>query len=57
VALIDDIERWPSRERRALASLLRAKGAPAEAEFVRAAQRVPRLFSALAALVCRPQQR
>jgi hypothetical protein len=50
LALIDDLPDWPARERAALRALLSAKGAPQEAGFVRAAQRRPRLFAALAAL-------
>jgi hypothetical protein len=54
VALIDDIPDWPAWQRAALIALVRAKGASQEAGFVRAAQRLPRLFAALAARARRP---
>jgi hypothetical protein len=49
--LIPDLERWPRRDRRLLATLMRAKGAPGEREYVLLAQRHRRFISALRAVV------
>jgi hypothetical protein len=55
LALIEDLGSWPKAERRALGRLLRLKGAPREADFVRVAAGAHRLFAALAA-ICRGHQ-
>ena len=49
VALLDAAS-WPRADRRAVAELLRKKGAPAEAGFARAAAGADRFFAALARL-------
>lgn len=47
---ISDLDRWPARDRRALAELLRAKGGVRERGYVQLAARHPRWYPALAAL-------
>lgn len=46
-ALIPDLSQWPSTERRHLRALLKAKDAPVERDFVRAAQEHPRFYREL----------
>lgn len=53
VAQIPALNRWPARERRALISLIRAKGEPQEREFVRLSHAHPRFFRELIALARR----
>jgi len=50
VALVPGVAAWPLVERRAVVSMLRAKGAPQERDFVRLAREHPRLLLALAAV-------
>lgn len=49
-ALLTDVRDWPLSERRALPRLLRAKDAPVERDFVRAAQEHRRFYRGLIAL-------
>lgn len=49
-AILPDTARWPARERQQLQRLLRAKDAPVERDFVRAAQEHPRFYRGLIAL-------
>jgi hypothetical protein len=49
-ALLPDLRHWPATERRHLRTLLKAKDAPVERDFVRAAQEHPRFYRALIAL-------
>jgi hypothetical protein len=51
VALIPDLRRWPLSDRRRLADLMRAKGGPSEARYVRLLDGHRRLRESLAALV------
>ncbi len=53
VALLPKVPRWRAADRAALVQLLRAKGRPQEREFVELAQRHPRFFRELIALVRR----
>lgn len=50
-ALIPDLARWPSRDRRALVALLRAKGGPSEARYFRLLNGHRRLRVSLAAVL------
>lgn len=50
VASISNLESWPAKERRLLASVMRAKGHLHERDFVLASSQAPRLFRTLAAL-------
>ncbi|MFH1267596.1 MAG: hypothetical protein ABIK89_17900 [Planctomycetota bacterium] len=47
VALVSDLDRWPAKDKRALAGIMRAKGKPQEAEYVRLMLRHERLRAAL----------
>jgi hypothetical protein len=50
VALVaNDIRRWPGSRKRALLAMMQAKGAPQERTYVRAMQRIPAFWQALAA--------
>ena len=47
MALIPDLERWPAEDKKGLAEIMRAKGKPQEAEYVRLVLRHERLRAAL----------
>jgi hypothetical protein len=49
-ALLPDLAEWPRSERRHLRALLKAKDAPVERDFVRAAQEHPRFYRGLITL-------
>ena len=49
-ALLPDVPRWPLSDRRNLRALLRAKDAPVERDFVRAAQEHPHFYRGLISL-------
>ena len=53
VAQLPALQQWPVRERRALAALIRAKGAPQEHDFVRMSHAHPRFYQELIALAQR----
>ena len=46
--VLDEVARWTAHERHALLLMLRAKGSPQELGYVRAMQRVPKFWAALA---------
>ena len=46
--VLDEVARWPARERRALRAMMRAKGSTRELAYVKAMQGVPRFWAALA---------
>ena len=50
LALVPGLSRWPAAERRRVARMIRAKGEPGEAAYVRHMQGLPRLRRALEAL-------
>ncbi len=54
---LGSLERWPAEDRVLLARLLRAKGGTGEREFIRLAQRLPRLEAALRQLARREARR
>jgi hypothetical protein len=56
-ALLPALASWPAAERRALAALLRAKGAVAEQDFARRATKLPRFFRELARVLAAPAVR
>ena len=57
VALIPDLGRWPAADRRRLVQLMRAKGGPHEARYVRLVGAHRRLIESLRALVGSAQER
>ncbi len=52
-AMIDELDEWRPRERRALGELLRSKGGPSERAYARSMQRHPKCLAALARLAQR----
>ena len=54
LALVPDLERWPLAERRRLVRVIKAKGNPSEAAYVRRLAAHARLWRSLATLVRRP---
>jgi len=54
IALIPDLARWPAGDRRRLVQVLRAKGGPSEARYVRLLDGHHRLRRSLEALVAAP---